>query len=279
MSCKVKVISERTVCLFCREQWCAPQLTQLVRDAGTCGRAATVPDIVCFVFHVCGRDHTMCVFSALCRGGSAAAGGQTCSSHQLPPVTSAPGPALHKHNSDRLQACTNTSTNTNNNTTTNMQTNKRVHTTTNTCTTNTSASSGHEEAKTQQTPTKAHIRKSFTSVQVLDLVQPLQEMEKSIITIFSNVNTIIPKVNKQGLPSFQILAQALQVFFQPGQPLVLPQWGQERHHPRSTHTPWQLSRDPTFGCNGAPGQCKQALLMVTPSNPLFSSFFLFKFRL
>ena len=124
MSCKVKVISERTVCLcLCREQWCAAQLTQLVRDAGTCGRAATVPGIVCFVFHVCGGDHTMCVFSALCRGGSAAAGaagagGQTCSSHQLPPVTSAPGPALHKHNSDRLQPCTNTSTNTNNNTTT-----------------------------------------------------------------------------------------------------------------------------------------------------------------
>ena len=94
-----------------------------------------------------------------------------------------------------------------------MDTNKRMHTTTNTCTTNASASSGHEEAKTQQTPTKAHIRKSFSSVQVLDLVQPLQEMEKSIITIASNVNTTIPKINKQGLPSFQILAQALPVFF------------------------------------------------------------------
>ena len=162
----------------------------------------------------------MCVFSTLCRGGSSAgatgaagAGGQTCSSHQLPPVTSAPGPALHKHNSDRLQPCTNTSTNTNNNTTTKMQTKKWIHTTTNTCTSNTSASSDHEEAKTQQPQTKAHIRKSFSSVQVLDLVQPLQEMEKSIITIASNVNTTIPKINKQGLPSFQILAQALPVFF------------------------------------------------------------------
>ena len=140
--------------------------------------------------------------------GAAGAGGQTCSSHQLPPVTSAPGPALHKHNSDRLQPCTNTSTNTNNNTTTKMQTKKWIHTTTNTCTTNTSASSGYEEAKTKQPQTKAHIRKSFSSVQV----QPLQEMEKSIITIASNVNTTIPKINKQGLPSFQILAQALPVF-------------------------------------------------------------------
>ena len=32
------------------------------------------------------------------------------------------------------------------------------------------------------------------------------------MTIFSNVNTIILKINKQGLPSFQILAQALPVF-------------------------------------------------------------------
>ena len=184
MSCKVKVISERTVCLcLCREQWCAPQLTQLVRDAGTCGRAATVPGIVCFVFHVCGRDHTMCVFSALCSaaGGAGGGGGQTCSSHQLPPVTSAPGPALHKHNSDRLQACTNTNTskNTNNNTTTKMETNKRMHTTTNTCTTNASASSGHEEAKTQQPQTKAHICKSFSSVQVSDLVQPFKRWKKA----------------------------------------------------------------------------------------------------
>ena len=184
MSCKVKVISERTVCLcLCREQWCAPQLTQLVRDAGTCGRAATVPGIVCFVFHVCGRDHTMCVFSALCSAAGAAGGGggQTCSSHQLPPVTSAPGPALHKHNSDRLQACTNTNTskNTNNNTTTKMETNKRMHTTTNTCTTNASASSGHEEAKTQQPQTKAHICKSFSSVQVSDLVQPFKRRRKA----------------------------------------------------------------------------------------------------
>ena len=181
MSCKVKVISERTVCLcLCREQWCAPQLTQLVRDAGTCGRAATVPGIVCFVFHVCGRDHTMCVFSALC-SAAGGAGGQTCSSHQLPPVTSAPGPALHKHNSDRLQACTNTNTskNTNNNTTTKMETNKRMHTTTNTCTTNASASSGHEEAKTQQPQTKAHICKSFSSVQVSDLVQPFKRRRKA----------------------------------------------------------------------------------------------------
>ena len=180
MSCKVKAISERTVCLcLCREQWCAPQLTQLVRDAGTCGRAATVPGIVCFVFHVCGRDHTMCVFSALCSAAGGAGGGQTCSSHQLPPVTSAPGPALHKHNSDRLQACTNTSTNTSNNTTTKMEANKRIHTITNTCTTNTSASSGHEEAKTQQPQTKAHIRKSFSSVQVSDLVQPFKRRRKA----------------------------------------------------------------------------------------------------
>ena len=55
-----------------------------------------------------------------------------------------------------------------------MEANKRIHTITNTCTTNTSASSGHEEAKTQQPQTKAHIRKSFSSVQVSDLVQPFK---------------------------------------------------------------------------------------------------------
>ena len=32
------------------------------------------------------------------------------------------------------------------------------------------------------------------------------------MTIFSNANTIILKINKQGLPSFQILAQVLPVF-------------------------------------------------------------------
>ena len=90
MSCKVKVISQRTVCH--QTNGALALSTQLVTlKIVTTGHRS----LLCFiymvvhggggVFHVCG---TCVVVVVVVQGGS---GGQTCSSHQLPLVTSAPG--------------------------------------------------------------------------------------------------------------------------------------------------------------------------------------------